>query len=152
MIDINNLIKESMKKQDKIASNLYKEIKSAILNFKTAKNAKEYNNNAEIALLQKIQSQHNESLMSAKNAQREDLISEEEKYLSILKELIPEPPTQQEIDNYLQLFMQRNSICSLNGKLAIPKKIMGAAIKSVKDEFPSADGKIISDIVKVHTV
>lgn len=152
MIEIDNLIKDSMKSRDKIATNLYKEIKTAIMNYKTAKNAKPYDNASEIQILKKVQSQHNESLESARNAQRNELISEEEKYLALLEKLIPAAPTQQEIDNYIHLFMQRNSICNLNGELAIPKKIMGATIKSIKDEFPTADGKVIAQIVNSYVV
>ena len=34
----------------------------------------------------------------------------------------------------------------------IPKKAMGVMIKSLKEKFPTADGKIISDIVKQYIV
>ncbi len=42
MIDINAKIMGSMKAHDKVASETYKLIKAKILEFKTAKNAKEY--------------------------------------------------------------------------------------------------------------
>jgi uncharacterized protein YqeY len=32
----------------------------------------------------------------------------------------------------------------------IPKKNMGEVIKATKSQFPTADGKIISEIVKVN--
>ena len=33
-------------------------------------------------------------------------------------------------------------------EISIPKKEMGTVIRQVKSEFPSADGKIVSEIVK----
>jgi hypothetical protein len=37
-------------------------------------------------------------------------------------------------------------------KLQIPKKEMGTAIKYLKSQFPTADGKLLSLIVKNHLV
>jgi hypothetical protein len=34
----------------------------------------------------------------------------------------------------------------------IPKKSMGIAIKAMKEAFPTADGKMISDVVKEFVV
>lgn len=36
--------------------------------------------------------------------------------------------------------------------LVIPKKNMGTIIKGMKDKFPAADGKQISDLVKSYVV
>lgn len=39
-----------------------------------------------------------------------------------------------------------------NIKAEIPKKEMGTAIKYLKSKFPTADGKMISEIVKKYLV
>ena len=114
----------------------FQDLKSEIMLFKTAKNAKPYTETAELDLIQKMIKSYLKSVETYREASREDLATEMEKEISILQTLLPAAPSQQEIENYLSLWM----------------KVMGAAIKSVKDEFPTADGKMISDIVKTHTV
>lgn len=37
-------------------------------------------------------------------------------------------------------------------KIEIPKKSMGLAIKAMKEVFPTADGKIISEVVKQYVI
>ena len=54
MIDITKKIMEAMKSHDKVASETYKLVKAKIIEFKTQKNAPEYNDEAEIKLLQKM--------------------------------------------------------------------------------------------------
>ena len=54
MINIDELIKTSMKSGNKVSLETYKLIKAKILEFKTQKNAPEYNEAAEISLLQKM--------------------------------------------------------------------------------------------------
>ena len=54
MVDINKLIMESMKSGNKVASETYKLLKAKILEFKTAKNAKEYTDAEEINLIKKM--------------------------------------------------------------------------------------------------
>ena len=53
MLDVNNLIMGAMKAHDKVASETYKLLKAKILEFKTAKNAREYNDSEEITLINK---------------------------------------------------------------------------------------------------
>ena len=47
-----------------------------------------------------------------------------------------------------------NAYCGLRdmGFDLIPKKEMGTAIKYLKSKFPTANGKIISDIVKTYII
>ena len=54
MIDVNKKIMESMKAHDKVASETFKLLKAKILEFKTAKNAREYNDSEEITLINKM--------------------------------------------------------------------------------------------------
>ena len=43
-------------------------------------------------------------------------------------------------------------INEISYEIEIPKKEMGSAIKYLKSKFPTADGKLISDIVKENLV
>ena len=62
MIDINKKIMEAMKARDKVASETYKLLKAKILEFKTAKNAKEYTDAEEIKLIQKMIQERQDSI------------------------------------------------------------------------------------------
>ena len=55
MIDINKKIMESMKAHDKVASETFKLLKAKILEFKTAKNAKEYTETKPLILVSRLQ-------------------------------------------------------------------------------------------------
>ena len=54
MLDVNQLIMSAMKAHNKVASETYKLLKAKILEFKTAKNAREYNDSEEITLINKM--------------------------------------------------------------------------------------------------
>lgn len=82
-------------------------------------------------------------------AGREDLSSECREESEVLRKPLPEPITSQEIlDLVTNTALDRNWV---NGKkIAIPKKEMGNFIKQIKTVFPTADGKMISDIIKAN--
>lgn len=54
MIDVNELIKSALKNKSQIELNVYRSIKTKITEFKSAKNAKDYTEAAEIQLLDKM--------------------------------------------------------------------------------------------------
>ena len=83
-------------------------------------------------------------------AHRDDLVSEYTSELEVVKKLLPEPVSASEIYESLSYWAEKNHY--INDEIAyeiqIPKKEMGVAIKYLKKEFPTADGKMISEIVK----
>ena len=76
MIDINNLIKESMKSRNNTRLRAYKNLKAEIQAFKTAKNAKPYDESSEISIIKKYCEKLEKSILSFSKANREDLTSE----------------------------------------------------------------------------
>lgn len=140
MIDLNAKIKESMKAHDQVSLKVYREIKSQKLLLETAKNAKEYDDASEIKILQNMIKQRMESMQYAKQLHRDDLIEELDNEIGVIQTLIPAAPTEEEIE-----FFIIDSISSLGGEVK-----MGDVIKMVKSKFPSADGKLVSEIVRKH--
>ena len=138
MIDINKKIMEAMKAHDKVASETYKLLKAKILEFKTAKNAKEYNDAEEINLIRKMIDDRNNSAEIYKNNNRQDLANDELAQVAVLKTLLPPLPTENDIKEYLHEHYP-------NG---IEKKDMGNVIKEVKATLIGADGKLVSECVK----
>ena len=138
MIDINKKIMEAMKAHDKVASETYKLLKAKILEFKTAKNAREYNDVEEINLINKMIADRNNSADIYKQNNRQDLADAEYAQAKVLQELLPALPTQEDIINYL----------NENYPDGIEKKMMGVVIKEIKERLLGADGKTVADCVK----
>ena len=130
MLDINNLIMCAMKARNKVALETYKMLKAKILEFKTAKNAKEYDESAEISLIQKMVQERLDSANIYKENGRHDLADGELAQADVLSELLPPIPTEDGIE----------------------KKSMGLVIKEVKEALIGADGKLISECVKSRLV
>ena len=143
MIDINKKIMEAMKAHDKVASETYKLLKAKILEFKTAKNAKEYNDAAEVQLIKKMIQEREDSANIYIQNNRQELANAEYAQRDVLNTLLPALPSNDEIKSYIDNTYP-------NG---IEKKTMGIAIKDIKNAFNGlADGKVIADYVKTKLI
>ena len=163
MINVNEHIAKAMKSKNQVELRAYKNMKAEIQILQTAKNAKPYDEAAEIQLISKMCKKLEDSISSFIEANREDLALEYREELEVLKKLLPEPVNESEICSTLQEWCDENryfegSIQKEEGieivgiKYQIPKKEMGSAIKHLKARFPQVDGKMISEIVKKYTV
>lgn len=149
MLDIDKLIKDSMMNKDAAGLRVYRNLKTDIMNFKTQKNAPNYDEAAELKIIQKYSAKMEDAEKQYLEAGREDLVQECREELDILKTLLPKPVTPEEIEHFLWEYGISNEII-YESKLIIPKKSMGIVIKLVKETYPTADGKMISDIVKKY--
>lgn len=138
MIDINKKIMEAMKAHDKVASETYKLLKAKILEFKTAKNAKEYTDAEEIKLIQKMIQERQDSICIYLEANRGELADAEWAQVHVLEDLLPALPTKEDVVAYLNEHYP-------NG---IEKKQMGLVIKEIKEALIGVDGKMVADYVK----
>lgn len=166
MINVNELIKNAMKSKNQIELRAYKNLKSEIQIVQTAKNAKPYDEAAEIQLISKMCKKLEDSILSFSGAGREDLATEYRDELEVLKKLLPEPVNESQIRSELYIWAGNNKLIEMyltekgvyqfdaieTSKPFISKKEMGSAIKHLKSEFPQADGRMISDIVKKYVI
>ena len=163
MIDINDYIKNAMKSKNQVELRAYKNLKAEIQLVQTAKNAKPYDEAAEIQLISKMCKKLEDGISSFLEANREDLAAEYRDELGVLKKLLPEPINERQIysflekwcfeNEYVETYLDNGKPCPMEGyKLQIPKKEMGNAIKHLKSKFPQADGKMISEIVKKYVI
>ena len=150
MLKIDELIKESMKAHKFSELKVYRNLKSLIMNFKTQKNAPEYTEAVEISLIRKYIQQSEEAKQQYEEAGRDALVRECREELEMLKKLLPEPVKESDIYYELDKYCKSENFLNENGQNLIPKKEMGKVIKYLKSVFPSADGKVISDIVKEY--
>lgn len=138
MLDVNKLIMGAMKAHDKVASETYKLLKAKILEFKTAKNAKEYTEAEEINLIRKMIQERQDSICIYLENNRGELADNEWAQVRVLEALLPQLPTKEDIQNYL------------NEKYpdGVEKKQMGIIIKEIKEALVGVDGKLASKCVK----
>lgn len=140
--NIDKMIMEAVKTKESVKASVYRLIKNEFLKYTTAKNAKPLDDATEITILQKMVKQREESIDAYKKGGREDLIVAELAEINVIKELLPEVPTKEDVVNYVNYWYQ-------NG---IEKKQMGIVIKELKEKFVGVDGKMIADIVKEKLV
>ena len=156
MININECIAKAMKSKNQVELRAYKNLKAEIQILQTAKNAKPYDEAAEIQLISKMCKKLEDSISSFIEAGREDLATEYRDELEVLKKLL-EPDIHSALQIWCEgkgfiedFYNEENSIDMVS--FQIPKKEMGNAIKYLKSEFPQADCKMISEIVKKYIV
>ena len=154
MIEIDNLIKDALKNKQTVELKVYRNLKADIMAFKTQKNAPEYNDATEISIIRKYATKMEDAEKQYSQAGREDLATECREELEVLKKLLPKPVEAQDINSILAGWCVRNNFINTENesKIEIPKKSMGLVIKAMKEVFPTADGKIISEVVKQYVV
>ena len=154
MLNIDELIKESLKNKKTSELKVYRNLKADIMAFKTQKNAPAYDEAAELKIIQKYVTKMEDAEKQYSQAGREDLTSECRDELEVLRKLLPEPVEAQDINSILAGWCVKNNFVNTENeaKIEIPKKSMGLAIKAMKEVFPTADGKIISEVVKQYVI
>ena len=150
MLNIDELIKESLKNKKTSELKVYRNLKADIMAFKTQKNAPAYDEAAELKIIQKYVTKMEDVEKQYSHAGREDLASECRDELEVLRKLLPEPVTASEIYEELRYWAEKNHYINeeIASEIQIPKKEMGVVIKYIKSKLPTADGKMISEIVK----
>ena len=146
---IDGLIKESMKAKTRTRTEVLRAIKTAFLVHETQKNAKPLDKATEIAIIKKLRDQRIDNAEQYRIAGRQDLYDIEMQESLILNEFLPgEEQLRAGLFDLASIYRMSDKIDSL----VIPKKNMGTIIKGMKDKFPAADGKQISDLVKSYVV
>lgn len=156
MLNVDDLIKGSMKSRNQTELRAYKNLKAEIQAFKTAKNAKPYDEVAEIQLISKMCKKLEDGILDFSKAHRDDLVADYTSELEVLKKLLPEPVNESQICSFVEEYCLNNNFVgnteAQENIIQIPKKEMGKVIKVVKETYPQADGKLISSIVKKYVV
>lgn len=152
LINVDELIFNATRERRLVDLKVYRSFKTEILNYRTAKNAGEYNESVEISIIKKMIKQRQDAVEQYLNANRLELADEELAEIMVLEKLLPEPVTRQDIINELGKFANNNGYVNGFNEVEIPKKEMGKVIKYLKEKLPMADGKDVSNIVKSCTV
>lgn len=128
---------DAMKSHDRVASETYKLIKAKILEFKTAKNAREYDDQAEIKLLTKMIKERHDSAEVYSSNGRQDLADAELVQAKVIENLLPKEATEEDIKNWLISHYPDG----------IDKKNRRTAMQSLKSDLMRIDGKLANMIM-----
>lgn len=145
--ELNTLIMESMKAHDTVRLETLRGIKTAFMNWQTSKEhaGKEMTDADEIQILKKMVKQREESIDQYRSAGRNDLANAEADQVTVIKEFLPAEVTAEQIE-----YVVENIVLSC--VIEPIKKNMGTIIKAVKETLPTADGKLVAQIVQKHLV
>lgn len=138
---INTLIREALPLESRTPVTVLRDIKAAILNWKTAKEnvGKTYTEVDEINILKKLKTQYLETAESCNDGQHDSLVQAVTEYAEYINQFLPAPVTKETIQQ-----------CVEQSGIALDKKNMGNIIKYVKAQYPAADGKLVADVVKSY--
>lgn len=137
---LNSLIAEAMKNKDNDRVNVLRLIKSELV--KKEKEGKELTEQIEANVLMKMVSQREDSIAQFTKANRMDLVENETKELNIIKEFAPKQVSDEDI------VAETEKVISAMGTVTM--KDMKNILAEVQKTYPTANGKIISQVVKSH--
>lgn len=135
---IDKMIMEALKAGEKIKAGVFRMLKSEFLVFKTAKNAKPLDDIAEISIIKKMIKQRQDAAKEYLEAGRLELADDELDEVEVLKVLLPAEITEEQITE---------AVKEVANTVEPIKKNIGVFMKAVKDKYPTADGKMVSQIV-----
>lgn len=138
---LNSLIAEAMKNKENDRVNVLRLIKAELL--KKEKEGKPLDETIEANVLMKMVSQREDSINQFKQANRLDLAENEQKELDIIKEFAPKQVSDEDIT-----IETEKVIANMGGTVTM--KDMKNILAEVQKVYPTANGKLISQIVKSH--
>ena len=136
---INEDLKESLKSGDKFKLSVLRMLKSA-LQLEAINNKKELTDEVVINVIKKSVKQRNDSLEEYKKLGKDEVASDLEKEIEILKVYLPEEATEEEIENCLNAAFDEIKPSSM--------KDMGSIMKYVSSHLANVDMTKVSAKVK----
>jgi uncharacterized protein YqeY len=145
MIDINKYIAEAMKAKDREKLSTLKLIKAELV--KAEKDGITLDDAKEAKILMKMVDQRKESISQYIKGGRNDLAEAEQKEIDVIKEYIPEQPTDEEIEAYTNDAIN-NYVIEKGDDYQVSMKDMKTILSIVQEKYPMANGKIVSNVLK----
>ena len=145
MIDIDKLIKEAMLEKNSAKKEAYRAIKAELLLIQTGSGGQKARPVDEIdvvKVVRKLLKEREEQVSMYDANSRKDLADMYREQIIYLKELLPPEITEDKIQEVVVTAYP-------NG---FTQKEMGKVIKEIKAIYPTADGKLISEVVKKHII
>ena len=137
--EIDALIQSAMKNGEETRLNTLRMIKSAML--VAEKSGEEYTEASELKMLLKMKASIDDSIKQFTEGGRTDLAEKEQKGLEILQEFLPKEASEDDIKTYTN-----EVIDGLDHPVSM--KDMKNILAEVQKKYPTANGKIVSEVVK----
>lgn len=135
-------IRTAMKAHDKVRVETLRNMKKVFLEAKTAPGADDTLDDAQaLKILAKLVKQGEESAATYRQAGRQDLAEEELAQVAVIREYLPQPLTEAEIESQVKDIIAQTGVTDIKGM----GRVMGIASKQMAGR---ADGKVISSIVR----
>lgn len=132
----------AMKNRDKVRLETLRNIKKFFIEAKTAPGANgEVTDDAALKILQKLAKQGEESADIYNQQSRPDLAEEELAQVKVIKEYLPQPLSEEDLQKEIQAIIAETGASSMKDM----GKVMGLATKKLAGK---AEGKAISTLVK----
>ena len=142
--EIAKLIANALKERNIELLNVLKLIKSELV--KAEKDGVTLDEVSETKILLKMLSQREDSIRQYVDGGRKDLADNEQKEIDIIKQFVPEQPTDEEIEEYTRTCISTYVLTKKEGE-NLSMKDMKPLMNIVKEKYPSANGKIISKVL-----
>ncbi len=135
-------IRSAMKARDKVRLEALRNIKKYFIEAKTAPGANDtLEDDAAMKILQKLAKQGEESADTYTKAGRQELADAELAQVAVIKEYLPQPLTEEEIEALVKDIIAQTGATDMKAM----GQVMGLATKQMAGK---ADGKVISAIVR----
>lgn len=134
-----------MKAGEKLKTEAYRAIKTAFMNWETAKEnvGKELDEQVELQILRKMVASYKEAAEQCNDGKHDALVQENLAYAEIVESWLPVAATEEQVTDALNNIFETEYI-------AREKRNIGVLIKKVKEVLPTADGKMVADVVKAN--
>ena len=129
-----------MKAGNKERANVFRLIKTKMMEFVTRSDKPILDTKAEISILNKMVKERNDTAIEYSKAGRQELANQELFEANVISELLPKAASEEDINNAISEYIASNGPCTI--------KQMGAVIKYVKSKFDNVDGALASRLVK----
>lgn len=133
-------IMSEVKTGNKMRANVFKLIKTKMMEFITRADKPVLDTKAEISILNKMVKERNDTAIEYSKARRQELANQELFEANVISELLPKAASEEDIKNAISEYIASNGPCTI--------KQMGAVIKYVKSKFDNVDGALTSRLVK----
>ena len=143
--EIQDLISQALKAGDTRKLNTLRLIKSEFL--LAEKNKVEITDSVEIKILSKMITQRQDSIEQYKKANRFDLVQKEEEEIAIIKQYLPEQPSEEFLKNYIRKCIDGYKATNTTVSMKDTKIIMNMVKE--KYDFPIV-GKLVSEVLKEY--
>ena len=154
---IENKIKEATLSDDKVALKVYNEIKNSIHDFqyKDTIIPRRINDNIIRRIINRKYLKISNAYKQLSEAILQDLLSQYREQLEVLKKLIPEPVSAEELSYRLYIWADEHNFYgeqTLEDRMdiAIPKDRIRDAINFLQETFPTTDKQLIINTVKKY--